>query len=56
MICLHRRMAAPRDVDVQVSRRMQAPAAAVWQVMSDLGRLGEWLGHLDRLALAASPA
>jgi uncharacterized protein YndB with AHSA1/START domain len=32
-----------RAVDVRVSRRMQAPQAAVWGVLSDLHRLDEWL-------------
>ena len=48
-------MAASRDVDVQVSRRMQAPAAAVWQVMSDLGRLGEWLDFAASVSDRSGP-
>jgi hypothetical protein len=48
-------MAAPRDVDVQVSRRMRAPQAAVWGVMSDLTRLGEWLDFAAAVSDQSGP-
>jgi uncharacterized protein YndB with AHSA1/START domain len=40
-------MAQPVDVDV--SREMRAPAAALWEVLGDLRRLPEWLQFASEL-------
>ena len=38
------------SVDIRVEREMQAPAAAVWGVLSDLARLPEWLEFVSELS------
>ena len=48
----------PRDmadaVDIDVTREMRAPAAAIWGVLNDLGRLPDWLAFSGSLEDASS--
>ena len=44
------------DIDVDVSRQMTAPAAAVWEVLADLDRLSEWLAFASSVEDVSGPA
>jgi uncharacterized protein YndB with AHSA1/START domain len=44
------------DIDVDVTRQMAAPAAAVWAVLADLNRLPDWLAFAASVEDVSGPA
>jgi uncharacterized membrane protein len=44
------------QIDVDVKRRMQASADAVWEVIADLNRLPEWLEFASAVENVSGPA
>ena len=44
------------EIDVDVSRRMNASAEAVWAVLHDLNRLPEWLDFAKEVQEVSGPA
>jgi uncharacterized protein YndB with AHSA1/START domain len=46
----------PNTIDVDVSRRMNASAEAVWDVVDDLNRLPQWLAFASSVENVSGPA
>lgn len=46
----------PKRIDVDVSRRMNATAEAVWSVIDDLNRIPEWLAFASAVESVSGPA
>jgi uncharacterized membrane protein len=46
----------PQTIDVDVSRRMDATAEAVWAVVDDLNRMPEWLEFASAVQDVSGPA
>lgn len=45
----------PKTIDVDVTRRVSAPAEAVWAVTADLNRLPEWLAFAASVQDVSGP-
>jgi uncharacterized protein YndB with AHSA1/START domain len=45
-----------QGLDIDVSRKMTAPAEAVWAVLADLNRLSEWLAFASSVEDVSGPA
>ncbi len=43
------------DVDIHVSRRMQASAPRIWAVLEDLNRVPEWLAFAGAVEDVSAP-